>query len=433
MLHSSSHPNSAWRATAASSVSFEHLEGSLDVEVAVLGGGFTGLSTARDLLARGIECAVIEGHDIAWGASGRTGGFIVPRYKKNYSALAALHGEDVARSLFAQALEAVDSVAETVETYAIDCGFQRNGHLTPAHTAHALRGLEADVTWLRDRAGDTETRIMAREEAAAALGTECYHGAYLDPRGACMQPYDYARGLAAALAERGVPILIDTMATGLSLDNGHWIVETPRGRVRSRSVVLATNAYTRPLMSGDDLYRRVVPVASSVVTTRPLDLNERKVTVPCGLPVTDSRRLVSYFRVLPTGQLLFGGRGDITGRRDDPAVYRKLERQLAETFPHLDGVEISERWSGMVAVTLDDFPHIGRLDERVFYALGYGGRGVALSSLMGKPLAALVAGEEIRPGPMGDAGFRPVPFHSWRVTGMRLMTAYYRLRDRLEK
>ncbi|MBC6718605.1 FAD-binding oxidoreductase [Aurantimonas sp. DM33-3] len=427
------HPDSFWRATANSGEQFSVLDSDRSTETLIIGGGFTGLSTARELLSRGRECLVLEAHDIGWGASGRTGGFAVPRFKMNYSTLALKYGHEVAHTLYLQALEAVDSVAETVESYKIDCSFQRNGHLTPAHTHTALTGLQADVDWLRSHANDSTARIMGLDETSEALGTTVYKGAYLDPRGACLHPFNYTRGLARGLEARGVPIMTNSPVVSLHRDGDRWVARTPAGAVRAKSVVLATNAYTRPLLPRDDLNRRVVPVASSVITTRPLNSNERKKTLPCELPVTDTRRLVSYFRILPTGQLMFGGRGDITGRRDDPAVYRTLERQLALTYPHLQGIEIEERWAGMVAVTLDSFPHIGKLEDNVFYALGYGGRGVALSSLMGRRLAALVSGERIDPGPMGDDDFTTVPFHAWRRTGMRIMARYYQIRDRFER
>jgi len=137
--------------------------------------------------------------------------------------------------------------------------------------------------------------------------------------------------------------------------------------------------------------------------------------------------------MLPSGQLLFGGRGDITGERIDPGAYRILERQMAATFPHLSGVEVTHRWSGMVAVTLDAFPHIGRQEEGLLYAIGYGGRGVALTSLMGRRLAAMAAGETLPSGPMSTGSFPPIPFHAFRRTGMRIMEHYYKIRDHLER
>lgn len=431
--HSVAFPRSFWRKTARNHAPFAPLARDAASPVMIVGGGFTGLSAARDLWRRGIECVVLEAQDIGWGASGRTGGFAVPRFKMDFSALARARGDDVALHLFRLAVEAVDSVAETVEAFGIECGFQRDGHLTPAPTVKTLDGLRDDQRWLRDKAGDSAVRILDAEETAAALGTGVYRGAYLDPRGACLHPYDYTRGLARALAERGVAIHVRTPVSALARDGGEWLAQTPGGTVRARHVVLAGNAYSTGLIAGSTLHRRIVPVSSSVIATRPLSDAERRVTLPIGLPVTDARRLVRYFRILPTGQLLFGGRADITGRRDDPAAYRPLERQLAQTFPHLDGIEIHERWSGKVAVTLDSFPHIGSLAEDVHYAIGYNGRGVALSSLMGRRLAGRIAGERTDMGPMEDAGFAPVPFHAWRRTGMRVMARYYQVRDFFEK
>lgn len=432
-LRADIHPRSFWRNSATDHASLPTLERDIQTTALIIGGGFTGLSTARDLLKREIDCVVLEAKDIGWGASGRTGGFAVPRFKNNFSDLARTHGDEVALNLFHQVTEAVDSVADTVSSFDIDCGFQRNGHLTPAHTLTALEGLQNDQVWLGNTAGDSMVRILNAGETADALGSQVYRGAYLDPRGACLQPYDYVRGLAAALFARGVQIWTGTPVLALTDDNDRWAAKTPGAIVRAKHVVVASNGYTTKLTEGDTLYRRVIPVSSSVITTRPLDERELQLTLPAGLPVTDTRRLVSYFRMLPTGQLLFGGRADITGRRESPAAYRPLERQLANTFPHLDGIEIRERWSGKVAVTLDAFPHIGKLDRNIHYAMGYGGRGVALTSLMGRRLAERIVGEKTDMGPMEEVGFTPVPFHAWRRTGMRLMERYYQARDLFER
>ena len=191
--------------------------------------------------------------------------------------------------------------------------------------------------------------------------------------------------------------------------------ETRRARVRAQKVIVATNAYIDAKLGADGLHRRIVPVASSVVATRPLTDNLVKTVLPARLPVSDSKHLMNYFRLLSNNQLLFGGRGDITGQRSDPGIYRGLEAQLVHIFPQLAGVDIAERWSGMVAVTLDDFPHIGRVEERVLFALGYGGRGVVLAHLMGKYLAAMACGETIDAGPMGNRNFRPIPFHAFHI------------------
>jgi len=428
-----SHPVSYWRETANRKVRCPALANDCHVDTLVIGGGFTGLSAARDLLERGIDCLVVEGKDIGWGASGRTGGFAVPRYKTNFSTLAGRFGHDVAKDLFNQVVEAVDTVAQTVADFGIECDFQRNGHLTPAHSELAMEGLKADCDWLREVAGDEVARTLSVGDAAEMLGTSIYKGAYLDPRGACLHPYNYVCGLAEALERRGVPVHSGSPVLSLEREGSHWLARTPEASVRARCVIVATNGYSSALSRTDDLYKRIIPVASSVIVTRPLNCDERAATLPSLLPVTDTRRLVSYFRMLPSGQLLFGGRGDITGERIDPGAYRILERQMAATFPHLSGVEVTHRWSGMVAVTLDAFPHIGRQEEGLLYAIGYGGRGVALTSLMGRRLAAMAAGETLPSGPMSTGSFPPIPFHAFRRTGMRIMEHYYKIRDHLER
>jgi len=192
----------------------------------------------------------------------------------------------------------------------------------------------------------------------------------------------------------------------------------------------STNAYT-DLHHGAarDLVHRVVPVTSSVIATRPLGANVAASVVLGRRMVADSRNLMFYFRMMPDGTLVFGGRGDITGRRDDPAVYKGLEKGLAATFPQAAGAPIAYRWSGKVAVTMDDFPHVGRLSPRIAYAMGYGGRGVALANLMGRLLTDVVRGFPVDGGPMGGCNFRPFPLHALRVPGMRILAGWYRFKD----
>ena len=420
---------SMWRATAAEPSAFPALTGDRVAEIVIVGGGFTGLTAARYLTAAGIDCVVIEAHNIGWGASGRTGGFVVPRFKKGFAALARQYGTAEAQRLHAMVHEAVDSLEQTVEELAIDCGFTRCGHLTAAHSQTALAALADDVEWLASAAGDRTPRLLDADTVQQEIGGGRYVGGYLDPRGGAIHPLAYARGLAAALADRGVPIFVDSPATRIDNNDDAVIVKTSSGTVRARQAIIATNAHTTPGLGAGDLHRRVVPVASSIVATAPLSKNLAATVMPAGRPVSDTRHLMHYFRKTPDDRILFGGRGDITGRRDDPAVTRHLEDALAQMFPQIGDVEIAHRWSGFVAVTRDAFPHIGRLSDRVLFALGYGGRGVALTNLMGKYLARMAAGETVDAGPMSKARFKAYPFHDLRVPAMRLASSYYRVRD----
>jgi gamma-glutamylputrescine oxidase len=153
--------------------------------------------------------------------------------------------------------------------------------------------------------------------------------------------------------------------------------------------------------------------------------------LPRGHVVSDTRHLLNYFRIAPGNRLLYGGRGSLTGQ-ESPEVYKGLERKLVETFPALAGVAIDHRWSGKVAVTLDDFPHVGRVSSRGAYAMGYGGRGVVLTSLLGRMLAQLAMGEKLDAGPMGPAGFTRIPLQAIRIPAMKTVAGYYGLLDRLK-
>lgn len=421
------YPTSYWAATAGR-VPFGPLKGDTEADVAIVGGGFTGLAAAYELNRLGRNCIVLEAHDIGWGASGRNGGMVVPRYKHTYPALAARYGEDVALAMHAAAHRAVDTVERIVADCAIDCGFARSGHLTPVVHAKDEERFGADVEWLARVAGDRKPGMLGKSETTSRIGTEFYRAAYYEPRGAGIQPFAYCVGLAAALGTREVRIHTATPALDWNTDGAAVTVRTPHGSVRARHLVLATNGYTDLTQAGATLRQRIVPMVSSVIATEPLSSDVRKTLLPGGNLVTDAKRLTNYFRMLPDGALLFGGRGGASNRTS-AAVYRRLEQDLANIFPVLAGTALAYRWSGRVAVTLDGLPHIGTLSPTVSYALGYNGRGVALSALLGSMLARLVCGEPVDAGPMSKAGFSSIPLHALRVPAKQVAITYFRLLD----
>jgi len=377
-MTAAAHPQSVWVSSARQARAFPPLATDLQTDVAVIGGGFTGLAAAHHLVRANVPCAVIEANDIGWGASGRNGGMAVLRYKTPWAALARRHGEDVALRLHGLLLEAVDTLESTVAELGIDCGFARHGHITAANGKAAIAMLEADVQWLAT-ISDRAPRMLDAAMTTELAGTDCYLGAYLDPRAAGIHPLNYARGLADGLANRGVPVFAGTAAVAVQEDGQGISITTLGGTVRARQLIIATNAYTELFSFGNDLHQRVVPVSTSVITTAPLPDAQLSALLPQGHLVSDTRHLLNYFRIAPGNRLLFGGRGSLTGS-ESPGVYSGLEHKLVETFPALTGVPIDHRWSGKVAVTLDDFPHIGRLSPRESYSMGNGGRGVALTN-----------------------------------------------------
>ena len=422
--------DSYWVATGNPAPLLPTISGDEQAEVVIVGAGFTGLSAAYHLSQAGIDTIVVEAEDIGWGASGRNGGMLPPRYKKGFASIARTYGNDTTRRLHAIIHEAVDTVEAIVSDCVLDCAFARTGQITAAHSNTHLASLEQDCAWMTAEAGDRTARILSRSEMIDEVGANIHVGGWFDPRGAGIHPLNYVRGLASALQKRGVPIFVRSPVHRLVEELDGIRLELRGGTIEARQVVIATNAYTdMTAFAPDGLERRIVAVNTSAICTKPIGDNRAGAVLPGRRMVADTKHIMNWYRMLPDNRMIFGGRGDITGRSDDPSVYAKLERQLAETFPMIADVGVGYRWSGKIAITRDDFPHIGRLSPRVAYAMGYGGRGVALANLLGKYLAQLVQGKTVDAGPMGANPFDPIPFHAFRVPGMQIVARWYQYLD----
>jgi glycine/D-amino acid oxidase-like deaminating enzyme len=428
-LCASQFSDSLWRATSAPGPTLPRLRGDIRTGIAIIGAGFTGLAAAHHLAAAGVECAVIEANDVGWGASGRNGGMAVLRYKTSWARLAQAFGDAAARDLHKLLLHAFDLLEMAVQAYGVDCGFARCGHITAAHGGSALQMFERDLQWLA-AIGDRAPRQLDAAETAALTGTECYRGGYLDRRAGAIRPLDFVRGFAAGIAAKGVPIYVQSPMRRLREEGATLVLETSEGSVRAEQALVATNAYTELESFGTDLGARVVPVSTSAVSTEPLGAALASRIMPQGHVVSDTRHLLNWFRFGPGNRLVYGGRASLTGK-EAPEVYAGLERKLIETFPMLEATAIEHQWSGKVAVTLDDFPHVGRLTPRIVYARGDGGRGVVLAQLLGKLVARLAMGERSDAGPMSAAAFTRIPLQPLRIPAMQAVAGYYGLLDRL--
>jgi glycine/D-amino acid oxidase-like deaminating enzyme len=429
-MQSAQHPGSYWAETGNPAPVLPAISGDRKADVVVIGAGFTGLSAAYHLSQAGIDAIVVEAEDIGWGASGRNGGMLPPRYKKGFASIAKAYGNETTRRLHTIIHEAIATVEAIVSDCALDCGFARTGQVTAAHSRANLASLEQDCAWMTAEAGDRTAQMLSRSQMADEVGAGIHVGGWLDPRGAAIHPLNYVRGLADALQKRGVPIFVGSPIRRLIEEPDAIRLELPGGTIVARQVVIATNAYTDTTgFAPHRLERRIVAVNTSVICTEPIDGNRAGAVLPGRRMVADTKHIMNWYRMMPDNRVIFGGRGDITGRSDDPSVYAKLERQLAETFPLIADVGVRNRWSGKVAMTLDDFPHIGRLSPRIAYAMGYGGRGVALANVLGKYLARLVQGETVDAGPMSTNAFDPIPFHALRVPGMQIVARWYQYLD----
>lgn len=392
------HVDSYWAATAGDEVSgAEPVRADIDTDLAIIGGGYTGLSAAyhlaRDL---GIKAHVLEANRIGWGCSGRNGGFAsVGMGKEGYSGWVRRWGEARARQVYEMSRDAVRLVNEILEAESIDAERTPSGGLELAHKPDRMPGVEAHARAMNAAFG-LDIKLLDRAALRQNyLDSQEAFGAALHPEGFALHAMRYARGLARAAMRQGAHLHGASPVTGWERDGSKHLLRTPGGTVRAKQVLIATNGYTgdrlNPWTAG-----RLLPVLSNIIVTRPLTEAERRsVFWRTHLKIYDTRNLVFYYRLLPDNRILFGARGGISDSEAEHR-YRKawLERRLRAMFPPLAGVETEYFWYGWVCAAYDKNPHIGTTDDpTVHYALAYIGVGVALATLAGKLVARRMAGD----------------------------------------
>jgi glycine/D-amino acid oxidase-like deaminating enzyme len=421
---------SLWTATATPAPDCPPLDGSERADVCVVGGGFTGLSAALHLAEGGAEVVLLEASEPGFGASGRNGGQVIPGLKLDPDEIEAQFGGDRGVRLVEQVGGAADLVFDLVRRHGIACDARQDGWIKAAHSPGALREvLRSAQQWSRRGAAVDE---LDRGRIAELTGTDGYVGGWVDHRGGVVQPLSYARGLARAAQRCGARVHGGTLVSFVRRQGTAWAVESPGGSVLAAQVILATNAYTDLASSlWPGLRETVIPVYSYIVATAPLPEALRRAILPKGHAVSDTRRLLRYFRLDPAGRMVMGGRGKFRESRDR-ADYRAVVRNAVELYPQLRDREWEFVWGGRVALTLDHMPHLHELAPGVHAGLGYNGRGVAMATLMGKWLAlrAYGAGEGDVPFPATPP--RPVPLHRWRRPILSAAVAWKRTMDRLE-
>jgi gamma-glutamylputrescine oxidase len=420
------HVNSLWAVTADPEPNFPRLRGHDQADVVIVGGGYTGLSAAYHIAESGRAPILLEANRIGWGASGRNGGVVSPKFRISFPGIAATYGREVARRMYDLAYESVDCVEELVETLDIkSAGFGRFGHIAAAHTPRALANLSVTGDWIKTEYG--KSVMLSAEEVREEVGTGVFFGGLLSTGAGGIHPLNYARGLARGLQAKGAPVYVETPAIKIHRDGTGVIVETPEGRVSARQLIIATNGYSDLTGATKPIHQRLVPFRSAIIATAPLSANVRAQILPGGRLCGDTKRMLRWFRMVGD-QLIFGGRGAF-GRDDSPAAFKALRKNMTDLFPILEETPVVHEWSGLVAMTLDGLPHIGRLDERTYFAAGYNGTGVAMASLMGRYLAHKTAGEATSASLLETLPLNPIPFHAFRSPGVRLAAGWQQFLD----
>lgn len=420
------YPASYYAATANPFGRRKPLHGTATADVVVVGGGFTGLSAALSAAEAGFSVVLIEAKRIAWAASGRNGGQMIPGLRWGAIELVARFGEEQGRRLVALGHQATASVRNRIARHAIACDL-RDGHFHAASKAAHLDDLRREVELLHRLIDYRAAAVVSRADVPRFVASGIYHGGVYDAEGGHLHPLNYALGLARAAEHAGVRIFEDSPA--LAMDHGSPVrVTTPAGAVTARHGVLACDSDIGSVEPS--MRNRMMPVVNYNVATRILADDEARALIPSNAAVAESRFVLNYYRLTADNRLLFGG-GEKYTPAPPPSIAGFVRPYIEQVFPQLRGIDIAFGWGGHVGVTANRLPQFGRIGNTL-YAQGYSGHGVLLTTLAGELVAEALRGTAERfdlmaslPQPGFPGG--PLLRHPLYVLGM----LYYALRDRL--
>ncbi|PRD55576.1 NAD(P)/FAD-dependent oxidoreductase [Phyllobacterium myrsinacearum] len=410
----------------------------IDVDIAIVGSGYTGLSCAIHLAREhGVRATVLEANGVAWGCSTRNGGqaqISAGRLKR--SQWIERWGVDVARKLHSEIAEAFDLFRSLIREPEIDCDPQDGGHLYIAHRTKVLPALEKETRLLNAVFG-YPARMMGRDEVHSDFVRDAEaEGAMYEPDGMGIHAAKLAFGYLKLARKLGVKVYTSSPVLGSELKGGVHHLRTPGGVVRARAVCIATAGYTSSGMHKSTRHR-LMPILSNSIVTRPLTPGEREaLNFRALVPLTDTRTLRHYYRMLPDGRVQIGSRSAITGRDAvNPRHFDRLVEGLHRKFPILRGIEVDYSWWGWVDVSHDMMPRIFQPDpkQQLFYAMGYGGNGVMYSAQAGRRMAQMAVGKG---GTLDLPIFTsPLPSHGMLTPFRRLgqwgMYRWYYLKDEI--
>jgi glycine/D-amino acid oxidase-like deaminating enzyme len=401
------------------------LNGESKADVVVVGGGFTGLSTALHLAERGIKVILLEAEEPGWGASGRNGGQVNAGLKPDPDVVERDFGADLGSRMNAFSGAAPAFVFELIKRHAIRCEARQNGTLRAAiRPAHAAK-VRASGEQLLRRGAPVE--LLDGAATAQATGTQRYLWAMLDRRGGDLNPLSFARGLARAAMAAGATVHGNSRVLGLERTGNAWRARTALGHVTAEHVLLATNGYTDGLWPG--LRRSVVPIFGAIAATGMLPESIARAVMPSRCVLYESGAVTVYYRVDAGGRLLIGGRGPMREIQAAAAIAHLLNYARA-LWPALTSVRWTHAWGGRLAMTRDHYPHVHEPAGGVLVCLGYNGRGVALGTAMGAQLADRI----IDPRGRFDMPITPlktIPLHALWPMAVRAAIARGRLSDYL--
>jgi len=427
MTDTREHASSYYAASRKLKIEYPSLVGEHRCDVAVVGAGFTGVSTALYLAERGYDVALVESNRIGWGASGRNGGQLIDGFT-NVEKFERRSGQQVEADMVRQmGLECRDIVVQRIEQYSIDCDL-KFGYIDIAARPKELQGLEESLEYHQKNNYPHEMRLVSRDELREFIDSDSYIGGLTNEGNGHLHPLDLCIGEAQAANELGATIFEQTRVTRV-LHGSKPVVETESGKIFANKVVLAGNAYLRE--TEPKLRRTIFPAGSYVIATEPLGDTRANELTPADIAFCEQCIALNYFRLSADKRLLFGGMCNYSGRVPK-SITASLRPKMLDIFPQLEDVRIDYEWGGNIAISVNRCPQFGRIKDNTYYVQGYSGHGIAPTHLAGKMLADIICGDSEQFDVFSKVRHIPLPGGKWFASpAIALGMMYYRLKELL--
>ena len=397
-----------------------------ETDVVIIGSGYTGLCAAIQTSRNGLDTVVLDAHDAGWGCSSRNGGQVSSSFKPSFQELSHKFGEVRAGELLKEGMNAWKWIGDFIQEENINCDFRRVGQYYGAHSLSQFKQLEKKIKE-QPESLHVDVNLVSKSQQHTEIGSDFYHGGLVHPYHASLDPARFHQGLLERALTSGSQIKTHCAASKIEKTGDVFQIQTESGMMKASEVVVATGGYTGEVTPWHR--RRVIPIGSYIIATETLEEDLVDQLIPKDRVITDTRKLVVYYRASPDRKrILFGGRVSLNEANPDKCANR-LHKQLTQIFPQLENTMVSYSWKGFVGYTFDHMPHTGD-KEGVHYAMGFCGEGVSLSSYFGTKLGQRLAGVPEGNTVLTEVTFQTRPFYSGNPWFLAPSILYYRLHDR---
>jgi glycine/D-amino acid oxidase-like deaminating enzyme len=394
-------------------------------DVVIVGSGYTGLNAAIQTARGGRDTVVIDAESAGWGCSSRNGGQVSTSIKPSYAELEKRHGAELAVGILKEGHNALRELGEFIAGEGIDCDYRINGRFYAAHTPAKFEAL-AKAQQNQPKGLETGSIVVPKAEQHREIASDLYHGGIILPRHGSLDPARYHQGLMDLALKAGARVVPHCEATRIRGEAGNFTLETSKGRIAARDIIVATSGYTGSLTPWQK--RRIIPIGSYIIATEPQEPGLIERLIPNDRVITDTRKLVVYYRTCPERRrIVFGGRVSIS-ETDPTAAAPALHGELARRFPELSGARVTHAWMGFVGYTFDAMPHLGQHDG-VYYSMGYCGSGVSLASYFGRRIGQQVLGLAEGRSPLEQTDFQSRAYYWGKPWFLAPSIRYYRWQD----